>query len=454
MPKKKSLLTFFLFLCVFFALTITASAYKNQWVGNSYYGSDGQKVTKGPYKLKDKNGSNTTYYYIFDSNGNLIKNKLTYVSAKRKYCYSLSNGRLLTTFKRINGNYYYGNQYGYLRTGFITRNNYIHYFRKTKALYGAAYKNALVKIGNYTYYFNKYGRALRGKMATVNNATYYFDKTGHRVNGLQKVGKYYYGFHLKTYKKVTGFRKYNNKWYYLDPNNNGRAVIGSGSFTTIGSNEYYFTSTGQQVRGWLTTGNKTYYMNPKKKGARTYGTLKIGTKTYNFGTKGYITTGATASTYTIYVNRAKNIVTVYEGATAVRAMWCSVGLNGGTPTGTFHLADKLKWWNLNGPSTAQYCSHFRENWNYLFHSVPMYNAWGTHNQSNVRASDYNQLGSAASEGCVRFCVRDAKWIYDNCPIGTTVYISDTAATPLKPLDVGKMTAGTTGKDPTDIWTNP
>ena len=74
-----------------------------------------------------------------------------------------------------------------------------------------------------------------------------------------------------------------------------------------------------------------------------------------------------------------------------------------------------------------------------------------HNPYNVAASDYNKLGQAASHGCVRLCVADARWIYYNCPIGTKVVISDKEATPLGKPAVVKMKAGTVGKDPTDIW---
>ena len=38
--------------------------------------------------------------------------------------------------------------------------------------------------------------------------------------------------------------------------------------------------------------------------------------------------------------------------------------------------------------------------------------------------EYNKLGTDASKGCVRLSVRDVKWIYDNCPRGTTVKIYD------------------------------
>ena len=44
------------------------------------------------------------------------------------------------------------------------------------------------------------------------------------------------------------------------------------------------------------------------------------------------------------------------------------------------------------------------------HSV----ACGQANSYNLPAVEYNKLGSPASHGCIRTCVADAKWVYENC----------------------------------------
>lgn len=126
------------------------------------------------------------------------------------------------------------------------------------------------------------------------------------------------------------------------------------------------------------------------------------------------------------VNRTTNTVTVYarDGGNGyivpVKAFTCSVGLNGATPRGTFRTTNKYRWHTLMGPSYGQYCTRIVGG--ILFHSVAGYNM----TSYNLRASDYNKLGQAASHGCVRLCVRDAKWIYDNCSSGMTVVIYDDA----------------------------
>ena len=58
------------------------------------------------------------------------------------------------------------------------------------------------------------------------------------------------------------------------------------------------------------------------------------------------------------------------------------------------------------------------------------------------------LGQPASHGCVRLCVRDAKWIYDNCGLYTTVLISDKEATPFDRPATIKIPSGQNW-DPTD-----
>ena len=54
----------------------------------------------------------------------------------------------------------------------------------------------------------------------------------------------------------------------------------------------------------------------------------------------------------------------------------------------------------------------------LFHSV-------TYSRPNENSGGSTRsLGRAESHGCVRLTVSDAKWIYDNCPRGTTVIVQE------------------------------
>lgn len=158
------------------------------------------------------------------------------------------------------------------------------------------------------------------------------------------------------------------------------------------------------------------------------------------------------SPYYLKVNRTQNVVIVYQKDAnghyniPVKAMTCSVGLNGKTELGTFKTTEKYTWRALNGGVYGQYATRF--NGHILFHSVPYF----SQSKSNLEYEEYNKLGQAASAGCVRLCVRDAKWIYDNCPIGTPVTVYDSSAKePLaKPTPTRIDTSSPNrGWDPTD-----
>lgn len=158
-----------------------------------------------------------------------------------------------------------------------------------------------------------------------------------------------------------------------------------------------------------------------------------------------------ASVYRIKINKQQNCVTIYKINSKgeykpYKAMICSVG--SATPYGTFGLKEKIRWHELEGPVYGQYCS--RITGHILFHSVWYYQ---NGNPATLSNTQYNRLGSMASHGCVRLNVRDAKWIYDNCPSGTPVeiYASKDPGPLGKPESI-KLPAGS-GWDPTDV-TNP
>lgn len=136
------------------------------------------------------------------------------------------------------------------------------------------------------------------------------------------------------------------------------------------------------------------------------------------------TYAATKDTYYIKVNRKQNCVTIYSKdekgkyTVPVKAMACSVGVNNATPTGIYPLKERYRWHELDGKVYGQYCT--RITGHILFHSV----YYSKTEPNTLSYNAYNQLGTTASHGCVRLCVADAKWIYDNCEIGTTVEIYD------------------------------
>ncbi len=106
-------------------------------------------------------------------------------------------------------------------------------------------------------------------------------------------------------------------------------------------------------------------------------------------------------------------------STLARTMRCSTGLDKTpTPRGTFAGSPVTRWGYFPKFKVwAQYL--YRINGPILFHSV-LYNSQSE--DSVIQGSVY-KLGQKASHGCVRLSVADAKWIYENCPAGTTVTVT-------------------------------
>ncbi len=162
------------------------------------------------------------------------------------------------------------------------------------------------------------------------------------------------------------------------------------------------------------------------------------------------TTKKTTSTkypYLIKVNKKMNTVTIYKKDTKgkytvpIKAMVCSTGKN--TPIGTFKTKAKYRWKWLYHNVYGQYST--RITGPILFHSVYYYKK----NPATLSIKEFNKLGTSASMGCVRLQVVDAKWIYDNCGVGTKVVIYSSN----NPGPLGKPKAIKMGKsiawDPTD-----
>ena len=160
------------------------------------------------------------------------------------------------------------------------------------------------------------------------------------------------------------------------------------------------------------------------------------------------TAQAANTKYWIKVNKQANVATVYQLKSgkykAIKAFLVSCG-GSNTPSGTFYTPAKYRWQTLMGPSYGQYCT--RIHGGILFHSVWYYEK-DPSTQSTVQ---FNKLGQTASHGCVRLSVADAKWIYDNCAIGTkvTIYSSKNPGPLGKPKGIKVSTSRRMYWDPTD-----
>ena len=171
------------------------------------------------------------------------------------------------------------------------------------------------------------------------------------------------------------------------------------------------------------------------------------------------TKGIANQPYLVAVNRAMCTITVYSKdsdgnyTVPVKAMVCSVGRSGHeTPTGRYNTTNRYDWRLMVDNSYGRYA--IRINGSIMFHSVCYY----TKDESNLEYEEYNKLGSPASLGCIRLCLADIKWLYDNCPTGfpTVIYDDTSSPGPLgKPSSI-KIDVNDTvkrGYDPTDWSAN-
>lgn len=219
----------------------------------------------------------------------------------------------------------------------------------------------------------------------------------------------------------------NNNLYYVDGSTR-KVVRGK---TTIDGVTYIFdSSTGAAYNGFHMDGQwRRYYKN---------GTL----------INDISGLGVVSGPYYIKVYKPANYLIIYakdpstgKYNTPVRAMLVSCGQT--TPTGTYYTPARYRWLKMVGDTWAQWCTQIQGN--YLFHSVPNW----TRDNFDLEVGEFNQLGTTRSLGCIRLCCRDAKWIYDNCQLGTQVFISaiETSGPLAKPTGI-KLPSWHTW-DPTD-----
>lgn len=159
----------------------------------------------------------------------------------------------------------------------------------------------------------------------------------------------------------------------------------------------------------------------------------------------------------ITIDRTKGITTIYgynsatgRYDTPIKAMLCSVGQDRSpTPAGTHSISWKMSVKEMNGKNYdgssyrcwAPYVSEIVGA--VYFHGV----ASNTPDLQSVSAGAFAALGTKQSHGCVRLAACDAKWIYYNCPVGTTVKVSDNIASPLGAARY-PWVGGPLGPDPT------
>lgn len=158
--------------------------------------------------------------------------------------------------------------------------------------------------------------------------------------------------------------------------------------------------------------------------------------------------------YMIKINRSLNYTIVYginkKGKYTIpyKAFICSTGyypIN--TPLGSYNTSDMYRWRQMVDYTYSQYA--IRINGAIMLHSLP----YSEPSPDTMKYKEYNKLGHPASLGCIRYQVKDIKWIYENCPVGTPVeiYADATENPPLKIPEIEPINKDNPNKnwDPTD-----
>ena len=407
--------------------------------GQLFYsdGSGAMLTTTGWYLM------NGTWYWV-NGNGSLATG---WINVGGTWYYMGENGAMKTGWYHVKGAWYYSNGIGAMQTGWLNRGGTWYYLTGSGAM-----ATGWINLGGTWYYLNPGNGDMVGSgWHLINNKWYYFGGSGAMYSN-RWIGNYYVGGNGEMMTNTwvgsywvgadgkwipnydpdanANWVKSGNTWYYQRPDGNRL----TNSWKRINGSWYYFGADGAMTTGWKYVDGYKFYFGTDGKMVQDVDKL-IGKQ----------------SSYRITVNRVKCQVTVYAAnetgnyCIPVKTFTCSVG-KAGTPThaGTYATLRKQNPVELMGPSWGKYGTQIN-NYGDWFHSVACSNPDPTY---ALAAGNYNMLGQPASHGCVRLCVRDAKWIYDNCGLYTRVDISDTEYTPFDKAPTIKIPAGQNW-DPTD-----
>lgn len=248
--------------------------------------------------------------YCFSSKGVMMTGWITASDKKTRY-YADKNGVLAVS--RWVGDYYFQSN------GKLATNTWIDgkHVGANGKFTGETRKYGWITEGSSTYYYNSKGEKAKGWL-TVEGKRYYLNPvTGALQKGWLSIGgkKYFAGPAKGVILK--------NQWY------SGKYLKSDGSvatgWTTVGSDTYYFSTSGEKQKGWITYKEHTYYFSTSngklvkntwintgsgKRYVNKYGYMltgfqTIGTSVYYFNAKGMMQTGfITVNGKTYYLAKA------------------------------------------------------------------------------------------------------------------------------------------------------
>ena len=220
--------------------------------------------------------------------------------------------------------------------------------------------------------------------------------------------------------------KNHNGWFYI---RKGKVDFG---YTGVAKNKkgWWRIEKGKVNFGFTgiaTNSNGAWYIRNGKVAFNYTGTVRWQGKSYkvtkgktqiytNYNMYKRANSQSSNTNWLILVDTRANKVAIYRGSKgnwAEQKYWsCTTGA-AGSPTVKGSFTVQSKGLAFGSGYTCWYYTQFYGN--YLFHSI-------LYNPGSKTSVQDGRLGINASHGCVRLSLANAKWIYDNIPRGTKVYV--------------------------------
>ena len=261
------------------------------WVSSGgrwwYRNADGS-YPKSTWKLI--NGA----WYYFESDGWMATG---WKKLGGEWYYLTSSGAMATGWVKLNGKYYFMNGSGVMQHDTWVDNGAYYVNSDGVWVEGKTSQNGTgssrtdstagwVSGGGRWWYREADGSYPRNNWKVINGSWYYFDGSGWMVTGWLKRASSWYYLEPGNGNMVTGWRKIGGTWYYLNPGNGGMAT----GWAKIGSTWYYLASDGKMQTGFQNIGGSKYYLNTGS-GAMAVGWLQLGSDWYYMNGSGAMLTG-------------------------------------------------------------------------------------------------------------------------------------------------------------------
>ena len=322
--------------------TMTAAG----WVSSGgrwwYRNADGS-YPKSTWKLI--NGS----WYYFESDGWMATG---WKKLGGEWYYLTSSGAMATGWVKLNGKYYFMNGSGVMQHDTWVDNGAYYVNSDGVWVEGKTSQNKAessqtdtaagwVSGGGRWWYREADGSYPRNSWKVINGSWYYFDGSGWMVTGWLKRASSWYYLEPGNGNMVTGWRKIGSTWYYLNPGNGDMAT----GWTTIGGTRYYMNQDGAMVEGWSQQNGTWYYLKPGSGNIAT-GWLKLGATWYYLASDGKMLTG--------FQNIGGSKYYLNTGSGAMAVGWLQLGSDWYYMNGSGAML--TDWQNIDGSEYYFYSS--------------------------------------------------------------------------------------------------